>query len=327
MVREHAGEVGTDAAAGDVRERVHVDPAPEVAQRGRVDHARPHELLAERMVGALPSRFVEPAAGPFEQRPARQRVAVAAKTRTRETDDAVAGTHGRGQQTRALHHAYREADEVELARLHDVGVLRHLTAEQRAPRGATPMGDTGDDLVDDLGHELAHRDVVEEEQRLRALHRDVVDRHRDQVDADRVEPAGGARHLRLGAHTVGGRHEERLAHLRPVEREEPPEAADVTDDLGSERGTDVSLDDLDGPLAGGDVDAGPRVGEWVAGAVVARRHRARRPSGVSSNDTSTSTALRVTASRSGTGYSPEKHAVQNDEPGAPVAATSRPRSR
>src|SRR5207248_5904050 len=33
VVREHAGEVGTDAAAGDVRERVHVDPAPEVAQR------------------------------------------------------------------------------------------------------------------------------------------------------------------------------------------------------------------------------------------------------------------------------------------------------
>ena len=65
-------------------------------------------------------------------------------------------------------------------------MLRHLAAEQRAPRLAAALGDTGDELVDLLGDELADRDVVEEEQRLRALRGDVVDRHRDAVDADRV---------------------------------------------------------------------------------------------------------------------------------------------
>ena len=52
--------------------------------------------------------------------------------------------------------------------------------------GAAAFGDTGDELVDLLGHERADRDVVEEEQRLGALGGDVVDRHRDAVDADRV---------------------------------------------------------------------------------------------------------------------------------------------
>ena len=57
------------------------------------------------------------------------------------------------------------------------------------PASHAPARDTGDDLVDHLGDELADRDVVEEEERLGALHRDVVDRHRDEVDADGVVAA------------------------------------------------------------------------------------------------------------------------------------------
>ena len=92
----------------------------------------------------------------------------------------------------SLDHTHREADEVELARLHRVGVLRHLAADERAAGLPAALGDTGDDLVDRLGHELADRHVVEEEERLGTLRRDVVDRHRDAVDADRVVAPGRA---------------------------------------------------------------------------------------------------------------------------------------
>ena len=66
-------------------------------------------------------------------------------------------------------------------------MLRHLAAEQRAAGAVRqPSATPATMLVDLLGHERADRDVVEEEQRLRALRRDVVDRHRDAVDADGV---------------------------------------------------------------------------------------------------------------------------------------------
>ena len=55
------------------------------------------------------------------------------------------------------------------------------------------------------GSSLPDRDVVEEEQRLGALADDVVDAHRDEVDADGVEAAGGLGDERLGADAVGGR--------------------------------------------------------------------------------------------------------------------------
>ena len=45
----------------------------------------------------------------------------------------------------------------------------------------------------------------------RRRRRPVVDVHRDQVDADRVVPAGQERQLQLGADAVGARHQQRLA--------------------------------------------------------------------------------------------------------------------
>ena len=137
------------------------------------------------MVRAAPRRIVETAAGPFEQRLARQRVAVLAEPGAGEADDDVTGAHARGQDAGALDNADGKADEVELARLHDV-VLRHLAAEQRASGGAATVRDAGHDVGDDLLDQLAGRDVVEEEERLGALHGDVVDGARDEVDADRV---------------------------------------------------------------------------------------------------------------------------------------------
>ena len=170
----------------------------------------------------------------------------------------------------AFDHADREADEIELARLHHARMLRHLAAEQRAPGAPASFGDARDHLVDLLGHELADRDVVEEEQRLGALRGDVVDRHGDAVDADRVATVREPGDERLRAHAVGRRDEQRVAEALPVDREQPAEPTDVADDLGPERGPDVRLDELDRLLAGRDVDAGFRVGQLAIGRVHAR---------------------------------------------------------
>ena len=177
-------------------------------------------------------------------------------------------------------HADREADEVELAGLHDARVLRHLATEQGAARLAAALGHARDELVDLLGHERADRDVVEEEQGLGALSGDVVDRHRDAVDADRVAPAREPCDQRLGADAVGRRDEQGVAVALPVDGEQSAEAADVADDFGAEGRPHVLLDELDGLLARRDVDARGGVGEPLVVALThARRHVTRaRPS-------------------------------------------------
>ena len=88
----------------------------------------------------------------------------------------------------ALGDAHREPDQVELAGIHGPGVLGHLATDERAPGLPAALGNPLDQLLDVVGVEAAHGDVVEEEERLGTLADDVVDAHGDQVDADGVEP-------------------------------------------------------------------------------------------------------------------------------------------
>src|SRR3546814_2152472 len=55
----------------------------------------------------------------------------------------------------------------------------------------------------DLRPQAAAAEIIEEDERLRALHDKVVDAHRHQVDADRVVLAGENRDLELGADPIG----------------------------------------------------------------------------------------------------------------------------
>ena len=72
-------------------------------------------------------------------------------------------------------------------------------------------GDALDDVGGDADVEALADEVVEEEQRLGALHQDVVDAHRDEIDADRVVPVERERELQLRADAVGAGDEHRLA--------------------------------------------------------------------------------------------------------------------
>ena len=73
------------------------------------------------------------------------------------------------------------------------------------------LGDAGDHLRRMLHRQRAGGEIIEEEQRLGALHHQIVDAHRHQVDADRVVPPGLDRELQLGADAVGGGDQHRVA--------------------------------------------------------------------------------------------------------------------
>ena len=73
------------------------------------------------------------------------------------------------------------------------------------------MRNAGDHGGADFRLEFSTGVVVEEEQRLGALHHQVVHRHGDQIDADGVVAAGLDGDLDLGADAVIGRHQDRIA--------------------------------------------------------------------------------------------------------------------
>ena len=90
----------------------------------------------------------------------------------------------------------------------------------------------------DVDAELAGGVVVEEEQRLGALHDDVVGAHRDQVDADRVVAAGLDRQAQLGADAVGAGDQHRLAVAVQRNLEQRAESAEAAEHFGAQRAFD-----------------------------------------------------------------------------------------
>ena len=142
-------------------------------------------------------------------------------------------------------------------------MLGHLATEQRGAGLSTAVGDTSHDRGGDVGIQMTHREVVEEEERVATLRRDVVGSP-NEIDANGVVPTGLPREYRLRAHAVGGRDKDRIAVVQRCEVEESAESAESAEDSGTVRRTRVTLDQLDGAFAGGDVDTRSRVREWFA---------------------------------------------------------------
>ncbi len=147
-----------------------------------------------------------------------------------------------------LDHADGESREVVLAVVVHAGHFGGLAADERAARRLAAGGDALDHVGGDVDVELAAREVVEEEQRLGALHEDVVDAHRDQVDADRVVAVERERELQLGADAVGAGDEHRLAEAL-ADLDQPAEAADAREHFGPHRALRERLDALDQRIA------------------------------------------------------------------------------
>ena len=111
--------------------------------------------------------------------------------------------------------------------------------------------------------ELSGGEVVEEEERRRALHGDVVDAVVDEVRADGVVDAEFEGDLELGADAVCGGDQDGLREFLEVEGEEAAEAADFGEHMLVEGLAREHLDALLGAVAGGDVDAGVGVGDGL----------------------------------------------------------------
>ena len=82
-------------------------------------------------------------------------------------------------------------------------MLGRLAADERGAGLGARVGDARDDGGDALWHDLAARDVVGHEERLRADHDDVVDDHAHEILADRVVLVERLRDGDLGADAVG----------------------------------------------------------------------------------------------------------------------------
>ena len=108
--------------------------------------------------------------------------------------------------------------------------------------------------------ELAGRRIVEEEQRLGALHDDVVDAHGDKVDPDGVEDARLDGDAQLGADAVVGGDQHGIAKARRSQVEQAAEAADLGIGAGTAGRPHQRLDGLHQGVARVDVDACGGVG-------------------------------------------------------------------
>ena len=83
--------------------------------------------------------------------------------------------------------------------------LRRLAAEQRAAVRGARVGHRADDAREHRGIDPRGREVVEEEERLRAHRKRVVHAVVDEVGADDLVPVEKARDLQLRADAVGRR--------------------------------------------------------------------------------------------------------------------------
>ncbi len=132
--------------------------------------------------------------------------------------------------------AHAEAGEVEVAFGVDVGHVGGFAAKEGAAGALAGVGDALDHVVEELGIDHGRGDVVEEEEWLGTLDSQVVDVHRDQVDADGVEDGEVGGELDLGAYAVAAGHEDGVLvvaseeALLVVQAEEAGETAGVGDD-------------------------------------------------------------------------------------------------
>ena len=195
------------------------------------------------------------------------------------------------QQRAALGRADGKAGEIVVARRVKARHFRRLAADQRRAGLPAALGDAGDDGARHREIELAGGEIIEEEQRLGALHDQVVDAHGDEVDADGLVPPGLDGDLDLGADAVVGGDQHRVAKAGRLQVEQRAEAAEIGACARPRRRPGQRLDRLDKRIARIDVDAGlgigqrarPRLAGFASCAVLspfALRHE-RRPPGAS----------------------------------------------
>ncbi len=236
-----AGKILDKTAAGDVGDPVHdllhaVVPQHRLHRTG-VEPRRCEEHLADGAVFELRDAVGDAEAADLHDRLADEAVAVGVEAARGDPKGHVARLHVAAvHEPLSLDHANAEAGQVVLTGMVHVGQNRRLAADEGTLTLHARVGDAPDDLLEERGIVLRHRDVVEKEERFRAGAERVVHAHGHEVDADRVVHTCRHRHLELRADTVGAGDEQRVfvaageksLEVEPKNRCKPPLGAHHT---------------------------------------------------------------------------------------------------
>src|SRR5690606_20817037 len=151
--------------------------------------------------------------------------------------------------------ADREPGEIVVSDRVHARHLSRFSPDEGAACGAAATGDALDDSGSRLDIQLAGGEVIEERQRLGALHDEIVDAHGDQVYADRVVPADGVGDPELRPDAVRCQDQERIAIAGAGEIEKAAEAAEAPVSSRASGRARQRLDALYQRIPGIDVDA------------------------------------------------------------------------
>ena len=182
---------------------------------------------------------------------------------TGQPEHRVTNGHAVRQQSPALRRPDGKSREVIIALTVQPRHLRRLTAHQRAASLVAARGDTRDHLPRLPWLQLAGGEIVQEKQRLRPLHHDVVDAHRDQVDANRVVDPRLDRYLQLGPDPIGAGHQHRVHEARRLQVEQRPETAKPAHHPRPRRRLRQRLDRLHQRVARRDIHARGAIGQTL----------------------------------------------------------------
>ena len=149
-----------------------------------------------------------------------------------------------------------EACQIVLARRIKARHFRSFAADERAASFAAGAAHALDELLDHLRLEFTHRQIIEEEERLGALHQDVIDAVIDQVATNRGVHAHGHSHFQFRPDSIGAGDQHRLFPFFVVEGEQCAEVADAAKHAGSKRAAGVMPDALLGFIGDGDIYTG-----------------------------------------------------------------------
>ena len=175
----------------------------------------------------------------------------------RQSEQRIAGLDRfAGEQFFALHNTDDEAREIVFARRIKAGHLRGFSADERAAGFAAGAAHALDELLDDLWIHFSQGEIVEEKERLGALHQNVVDAVIDEVAANRRVHPHGHSDFELCADAICARNQHGFLPLFVVEGEERAEAADAAEHAGSKRAAGMMPDALLGFIGGGNVYTG-----------------------------------------------------------------------
>ena len=178
----------------------------------------------------------------LEKQFAGQRITVGMKTIGGKSKQKVSSLNGlAGEHFLLLHRADNEAGQVIFpVRVHP-GHLGSLAANERAPVFLAAACNARNDSSANFCVELTDSEIIEEEERLRALDCNVVYAMVHQILTDGVVASRGEGELELGAHAVDRADQYGIAHA--FKREAGTEAADGCKNLGSQRFGGMSLDE------------------------------------------------------------------------------------